>query len=185
MMVALYGDTDEWPENGPQALLAEAVTDSGGVFSLVWQGPTRLYPYYHVQETDTTGAISTGALSAPPGIVRNLNTISYLDLTAGIYSGIMFWDLPAAGHTAPRPGSSLPDLVLVEIDVVPRTVQPGETATLIATVVNGGAAVAGQAVLEVRNEAGERLAGTPFPDWLPVGGQRLPAWSSSAKSRSL
>jgi len=137
--VSLYGDVDEWPENGPRALLAETATDAGGAFSLVWDGPSRLYPYYHVQETDAGGAVSTGAVAPAPGIVKNLNTISYVDLRPGTYSGITFWDLPAAGPPASSPGGSLPDLLVSDLGMEPHAPVEGEPLSVRVAIRNEGA----------------------------------------------
>ncbi|MDD4904038.1 MAG: CARDB domain-containing protein [Candidatus Bipolaricaulis sp.] len=140
--VSLYGDTDEWPENGPRVLLAEAVSSPQGAFSLAWQGPSRLYPYFHVQETDPGGANSTGAVAAPPGRVKNLNTISYLAPAPGTYSGIAFWDVLTLGPPSPGLGVSLADLSVSDLTVEPFAPAEGEPLAVRVVLRNTGAAPA-------------------------------------------
>ena len=91
--VELYGDQDEWPENGARVLLTVGMTNEAGEFVLYWEPRTGEYPYYHVMEVDPPGALSTGARAEPPGYVKNFNVVSYLDISPGEYAGISFWDI--------------------------------------------------------------------------------------------
>jgi hypothetical protein len=100
--VNLWGDDDEWPENGPRTLLAGGMTNASGGYSLSWEGSAGSYVYLHVIEEDPAGTFSTGARAESPGTVRNYNCVSYslraLD-PGTTYAGIDFWDVPQATPT--------------------------------------------------------------------------------------
>ena len=97
--IGLWGDEDEWPEAVfARELLVSTVTNASGAFSLSWTPGDTFYAYLHVIEEDPPGTYSTGASADDQGAgyVKNFNVISFLDLGAGTYTGIGFWDeLPA------------------------------------------------------------------------------------------
>ncbi|MFQ5858339.1 MAG: DNRLRE domain-containing protein, partial [Anaerolineae bacterium] len=95
--VGLWGDDNEWPEDG-RLFLTETATNGAGEFTLVWESGD-IFPYYHIIEEDPPGTISTGAHAEPPGYVKNYNVVSYLDIPPGEYGGIGFWDQPEAEDT--------------------------------------------------------------------------------------
>ena len=93
--VELYGDVNEWPNDGPKTLLASTNTGGSGTFTLTGSAGAASYNYYHVIETDAPNSYSTGASAQSPGYVKNYNCVSYRngDITPGsTYSGIAFWD---------------------------------------------------------------------------------------------
>ena len=92
--VGVWGDEDEWPEDGPRELLVSTTTNASGAFSLSWTPGEILYAYLHVIEEDPAGVNSTGAQAddQEAGYVKNYNVVSFLDLGAGTYTGIGFWD---------------------------------------------------------------------------------------------
>ncbi len=74
------------------------MTNASGAFSLSWTPGDTFYDYLHVIEEDPPGTYSTGAQAdnEGAGYVKNFNVISFLDLGAGTYTNIGFWDeLPA------------------------------------------------------------------------------------------
>lgn len=91
--IELYGDEDEWPDaEFERVLLTSTSTNHAGEFTLVWEPGDLSYPYFHVIEVDPPGTYSTGAQAEPPGYVKNLNVVSYLDIPPGTYNGSTFWD---------------------------------------------------------------------------------------------
>ena len=102
--VKLYGDDDEWPENGPKTELAPTTTNILGEFNLNSGSGNSNYNYYHVMETDPAGGISVGAQAGHPGYVKNFNCISYENTTltpGNTYSGSAFWDIQSStGNTS-------------------------------------------------------------------------------------
>jgi len=104
--VGLWGDEDEWPEGGEfvRVPLANTVTNGSGAFSLSWTPSDAFYAYLHVIEEDPAGTYSTGAQAdnEGAGYVKNLNVVSFLDLGAGTYTNIGFWDeLPETATPTP------------------------------------------------------------------------------------
>ncbi len=114
--VGLWGDENEWPEDG-RTLLTETATDGAGEFTLVWEPGELSFPYYHIIEEDPPGTFSTGAQVEPPGYVKNYNVVSYRDITPGEYGGIAFWDQPEAEDTPTATATGEP----------PRTATPTST----------------------------------------------------------
>jgi CSLREA domain-containing protein len=106
--VGLWGDEDEWPEaRFSRVLLVNTVTNGSGALSLNWTPGETFYAYLHVVEEDPSGTYSTGARADDQGAgyVKNFNVVSFLDLGAGTYTGIGFWDEVLATAT-PTPTST-------------------------------------------------------------------------------
>lgn len=113
--VGLWGDDNEWPEDG-RVFLTETGTNDAGEFTLAWEGGEP-FAYYHIIEEDSPGTVSTGAQVEPPGYVKNYNVVSYLDIPPGEYGGIAFWDQPLAEDTPTATATGVP----------PRTATPTST----------------------------------------------------------
>ena len=98
--VKLYGDVNEWPEDGAKTLLATATTNSSGAFTVKSGAGGVSHNYYHVIETDPAGSVSTGAVAVSPGYVKNYNVVSFKGsnlLPGNTYGGSDFWDYTGGG----------------------------------------------------------------------------------------
>ena len=173
--IQLIGDHDEWPENGPRTLLTQTTTRPDGTFTLQWSAETQRFPVYHLMLLTPPGTRPGGAETPPPGHVKNLITITYLETPPNHYPGTLFWILEQTGRPPEEPPDGtgpreehVAELEIIEFNINPEPFIQNEPFALFILVLNAGTVpVEGVPVIVIADE--ERFVGEQIIDFLPPG----------------